>query len=117
MVQKTHFCKLCRCTIQRRRPSLTKHENSEKHTRRLRDQSSLRPLPVVRFCRGDHEVKRAEIELAASISCHSANAMIDRLGEVLARNAEGSKLEKIKLHKTKHSKIITKAIAPAIKEE
>ena len=111
------YCKLCRCTMQPKLSNLAKHEKSEKQTRRLTDQTSSRPLPVVRIATKEDEVKRAEIELALTISCHSAITMINHLGELITRNANGSKLEKIKLHKAKCSEIITKIIAPEIKKE
>ena len=42
---------------------------------------------------------------------------VDHLGEVIAHNGEGSLLRRIKLHRTKCSKLVTEVVAPAFKEE
>ena len=77
----------------------------------------MKPLQVVRIPRVDDEVKIAEIELAVTMACHSAVLTIDHLGEVISRNAKGSKLENIKLHRLKCTRILTNVVAPAFKEE
>ena len=51
------------------------------------------------------------------MACHSAVLTIDHLGEIISRNAAGSKLEHIKLHRFKCTQILTKVVAPALKEE
>ena len=61
------------------------------------------------------ELEKAENELAVTISCHSAILTIDHLGEVISKNATGSTLEKIKLHRRKCTKILTKVVAPVLK--
>eukprot|EP00794_Sanderia_malayensis_P008711 gene8711-biopygen7029 len=65
----------------------------------------------------DDLVKEAEIELSVTVACHSAIMTIDHLGEVIVKNGKGSKLENIKLHRRKCTKIISNVVAPAIKEE
>ena len=42
---------------------------------------------------------------------------VDHLGEVIAHNGEGSPLGRIKLYRTKCSKLATDVVAPASKEE
>ena len=51
------------------------------------------------------------------MACHSAIMTIDHLGEVITKNGKGSKLEKLKLHRRKCTKIIMNAVATAIKED
>ena len=114
---KNALCKLCRTSIQPRASNLANIEKSEKHVRRVKDASTTRTLQVVHVPREEDDVKRIEIELATTISCHSAILTIDHLGEVIARNGKGSKLEKIKLHRSKCSKLVTKVIAPSMKDD
>lgn len=51
------------------------------------------------------------------MACHSALLTMDHLGEVIARNAKGSKLGNIRMHRTKCTKILTNVVSPALKEE
>jgi len=62
-------------------------------------------------------VKRAEIEISATIACHCSVMTIDHPGEILVRHGSGSCLGSMKLHRTKCAAIIKKCIAPALKEE
>lgn len=39
------------------------------------------------------------------------------MGEIIARNATGSRLENIKIHRTKCTKILINVVSPALKEE
>ena len=111
------FCKLCRTSIQPRASNLANHEKSEKHVRRIKDASTMRSLQVTCIPREDDQVKDAEIKLAVVMSCHSAILTIDHLGEVILQNGNGSKLEKIKLHRRKCTRIVTKVVAQAMKED
>ena len=57
-------------------------------------------------------------KLAIFTACHmSFQAAVDILGEVIAHSGEGSPLGRIKLHRTKCSKLVTAVVAPALKEE
>lgn len=58
-----------------------------------------------------------EIQLAVTITCHSAILMIDHLGDVLVKHGEGTKLKALRLHRTKCSKIISKVVAPSMQNE
>lgn len=42
---------------------------------------------------------------------------MDHIGEVIKKNGKGSILAKIKLHRTKCSKLITEVVSPALKQE
>ena len=56
-------------------------------------------------------------KLAIFTACHMSFQAVDHLGEVITHNGEGSPLERIKLHRTKCSKLVTEVVAPALKEE
>lgn len=62
-------------------------------------------------------VKKTELELAVAVCCHCSVKTIDHLGEIIKKNGKGSNLGSINLYRTKCSKLITEAIAPAFKEE
>lgn len=100
------FCKLCYATIKPKASNLTKHEKSDKHMQRVKFSTTMKPIQVVvvRAPRVYDEVKIAEIELAVTMACHSAVLAIDHLGEVISRNAKGSKLENMKMHRRKCAK-------------
>ena len=111
------YCKLCRTSIQPRSSTLVNHEKTDEHLRRVQDSATTKPLPVIHIAKEDDQVKKAEIELAVTMACHSAIMTIDHLGEVITKNGKGSKLEKIKLHRRKCTKIIMNVVATAMKED
>ena len=93
------------------------HEKADKHIRRVQDSATTKPLPVIHIAKEDDQANKAEIELAVTMACHSAIMTIDHLGEVITKNGKGSKLEKIKLHRRKCTKIIMNVVATAMKED
>jgi hypothetical protein len=111
------YCKLCHTTIKPKVGNLTNHEKSGKHVERVKLSTTMKPIEVIRALKASDELKIADIELAVSIACHSALSTIDHLGEIVSRNAAGSKLENLKLHRRKCTKILTNVVAPALKEE
>ncbi|CAB4001705.1 zinc finger MYM-type 6-like [Paramuricea clavata] len=111
------FCKLCHTTIKLKTSNLTNHEKSTKHMQRVKLSTTMKPIQVVRTPRACDELKTTEIKLAVSVACHSALLTIDYLGKVISRNATGSKLEDLKLHRWKCTKILTNVVAPALKGE
>ena len=58
-----------------------------------------------------------ELKFAVAIACHTSISSIDHLGELIASNGAGSKLEKMKLHRSKCTSLIKKVISPALHEE
>ena len=111
------FCKLCHASMKPKQSNLTKHEKSDKHMQRVKLSTTTKPIQVVRVPKIADEVKVAEIELAVTMACHSAILTMDHLGEVITRNAQGSKLGDIKMHRRKCTKILTNIVSPALKEE
>lgn len=65
----------------------------------------------------ERELKEAEVKLSVCMACHCAIQTIDHLSEIVKKHRSGSKLENLRLHRTKCSKIITEVVAPAIKDE
>ncbi|CAL1292739.1 unnamed protein product [Larinioides sclopetarius] len=65
----------------------------------------------------DETLKKAELQLAASISCHCSLSSIDHIGEIVQQHSKGSVLEKLKLHHTKCSRLISEVISVALKSE
>ncbi|KAK3915985.1 Zinc finger MYM-type protein 1 [Frankliniella fusca] len=63
------------------------------------------------------EDKITDIRLALFIATHCAVKSIDHLGELLKQLGKGSPLGKIRIHRTKCSKIISHVIAPAFLTE
>lgn len=111
------FCNLCHSTVKPKLCNLTKHEGSVKHMRHVKLSTTMKPIQVIRVPKAADEVKIAEIELAVTMACHSAMMTMDHLGEVIVRNANGSKLENLKMHRKKCTKILTNVVSPAMKEE
>ena len=111
------FCKLCHAVMKPKQSNLTKHENTAKHIQRIKALTSVQPIQVVRKPTIADEVKTAEIEMAVTMACHSSISTIDHLGEIISRNATGSTLVNIKIHRTKCTKILTSVVSPALKEE
>ena len=111
------FCKLCHALMKPKQSNLTAHEKTNKHIQRVKALTLVKPIQVVRNPTIADEVKTAEIELAVTMACHSSILATDHLGEIIARNAAGSKLANIKIHRTKCTKILTNIVSPAIKEE
>jgi hypothetical protein len=62
-------------------------------------------------------VKRAELYLCVCIACHCAVAAVDHISEAVKVHGQQSAIGNIQLHPTKCSALITKVIAPALKEE
>ena len=46
------------------------------------------------------QVKKAELEIAVAVSCHSINLSVDHFGELVKKNGKGSTVGKINLHRT-----------------
>ena len=61
--------------------------------------------------------KEIDIKLAIHTVCHSTVNTVDHLTELLKEIGKGSDLEKLKMHRTKCSKLILNVIAPSILKE
>ena len=89
--------------------NLANHEKSEKHKQKM---SALKgTLPIVfskpsgsSISKSGH-VKKAELQLAVAMACHSSMATVDHLGEIIAAHGEGSSCGQSPLHCTKCTKL------------
>ena len=83
--------------------------------------SELPPQHCLLLCCEHSKWQRMSVMLSCNwpfsqpATCHSRQWII--LGEVIVHNGEGSPLGRIKLHRTKCSKLVTEVVAPALKEE
>ena len=68
--------------------------------------------PVLQNC---DKVKRAELQLAVSMTCHCAIKTIDHLTDIVKTHGEGSTLCQIRLQRTKCSCLIKNVVSPALK--
>ena len=111
------FCWLCHAIMQPRLSAMVAHEKTKKHQQKVRAAASILLLPVVRTHRVAENVRNTELQLAIFTACHMSFQAVDHLGEVITHNGEGSPLGRIKLHRTKCSKLVTEVAAPALREE
>lgn len=109
------YCKLCKSNIVPRKHSLKQHEDTEKHKKRVPD-PKLAPRINISNSETD-EVKKAEIEIAVSLCCHCSISSIDHLGDVFKKHGKGSTLGKVRMHRTKCQKLMTRVVSPAMKAE
>ncbi len=107
-------CSLCKANITPRLSNLNQHEQSAKHKR----QSNLifRNTKIPRV-NEDERLKEMELQMAVTITCHSSINAVDHLGEIVVQHRKGSKLENMKLHRTKCSRLIQDVISPALNED
>jgi hypothetical protein len=61
--------------------------------------------------------KSPDIHLALSMCCHSAISTIDHIGEIVSKYGKGSQSEKLKLHRTKCTKLIQNVISASLEDE
>ena len=114
------WCKLCRKCMQPRNSTLADHEKSAQHQANVSSINQVSQLKIGQFykrARVDSSVKEAELQLAACMACHCSIAPIDHISAVVSAHGEGSPLADLRLHRTKCSALITKVIAPALKED
>ena len=108
MVLKNAYCTFCKVCGN---PKLIQqHEETAKDKKVTSAVSSSRKLFTTASTKDDDAVKKMELQLSVAITCHSAIVAVDPLGEIIVKNSTGSKLEKMKLHRTKCSCLIKKVI-------
>ncbi|KAK6168647.1 hypothetical protein SNE40_019839 [Patella caerulea] len=119
-VEGNMYCKICRKKIIPKLYSIARHEKTDEHCGKIKNKQTMRPLNVSSTPRRpgiDKSVKCAEIQMAVSMACHCSISAIDHIGEIVGKYGQGSTLQKMQLHKTKCSKVITEVVAVSLKEE
>lgn len=64
-----------------------------------------------------NDTKVVDLRLAVYIAMHAPIKTVDHLGELLKILGKGSKLEHVRLHRTKCSKLISTVVSPALLNE
>ena len=85
------------------------------NTRKL--QLLFRPILFTTPTKDDEVLKKIELQFSVAITCHCPIVAVDHLGEITVQHSTGSKLEKMKLHRTKCSCLIKNVISPALCED
>jgi hypothetical protein len=95
------YCKYCNVTMESKVTTLQKHQEAKGHVA-----AAARHIAgggqIDRFVKKDpplimsEEVKKAELELTATIVYHCSILAIDHLGDFFRRHGQGSTLEKIR---------------------
>ncbi|KAK3921139.1 LOW QUALITY PROTEIN: Zinc finger protein 862, partial [Frankliniella fusca] len=113
-------CLVCEIPLRAHHTDLLKHATQSKTHLANMDKYNVqkqRRLDAVGVHVGSDERRAMDLRLAVFIACHSAIRSIDHLSEILAVIGKGSKLEDVKLHRTKCSRLITSVISPAMLTE
>ena len=110
------YCTFCKVNVNPKLSHLKQHEETAKHKKVTSAVSSSRKL-FAAPTKDDETVKKIELQLSVAITCHSAIIAVDHLGEIIVQHSTGSKLEKMKLHRTKCSCLIKNVISPALYED
>ena len=116
------FCKVCQKILQPRKTTIKLHADSKEHKVRVGAVSSVRTnlferVGPSRIQTPTDSLKKAELQLAVVVCCHSSIATIDHLSEVIKNNSAGSRLENMRLHRTKCSMLISNVISPSLEED
>lgn len=116
------LCKVCVTILQPRKATLKAHDNSREHQQRISAVSSTRAnvfqtSGLWKQQGHSEELKKAELELAAAVSCHCSVASVDHFSEIIMRNGAESNLENLRLHRTKCSMLIMNVISPSLEED
>ena len=109
-------CSLCKQNITPRLSNVEKHEQPAKYKRQAHFLSRNTKIYLVPT-KEDERVKEMELQLAVNITCHGSIMAVDHLSEIMVQHGKGSKLEKVKLHRTKCSNLVKKVIAPALYQD
>ena len=113
------YCKICNCTIKSKFFNFSQHEVSAKHKANTVEscQSNLSSFVLKKSSKIEDNIKKAEIRLAVSVSCHCSIMSIDHMGEIIKKEGKGSTLGGIKLHRSKCSAIIKNIVSPALQAD
>ncbi|CAD6213969.1 GSCOCG00011117001-RA-CDS, partial [Cotesia congregata] len=113
------YCKFCRVSLRAQKHDLTKHVKTQMHIKNMeslnvKKQATLLSIGTANV---NEALKLAEIKLVLNNAAHGSLKNIDHLCEMLKDIGKGSQLSKLRLHRTKCSKIILNVIAPGMLKE
>ncbi|KAH0540277.1 hypothetical protein KQX54_015317 [Cotesia glomerata] len=113
------YCKSCRVPLRAQKHDLTKHVKTQMHIKNMeslnvKKQATLLSIGTANV---NESLKLAEIKLVLNNAAHGSLKNIDHLCEMLKDIGKGSQLTKLRLHRTKCSKIILNVIAPGMLKE
>ena len=106
------YCKLCRKVLAVRKAAIIQHHKTDEHKKRENATNNSRKITFPSVS-PSVEVKKVEMELAASVCCHCSV----HLSEIVKKHGTGSALANIRLHRTKCSKIIHQVLSKSLFEE
>lgn len=113
------YCTVCRINLRPQKADLKKHGFTENHRKQFTKHTLHPKLSNVGITVRTitNEAKLQDLKLAVYVAIHSATRSIDHLGEILAVLGKGSKLEDLKLHRTKCSMLIQNVIGPSVLQD
>ncbi|KAK3877284.1 hypothetical protein Pcinc_017987 [Petrolisthes cinctipes] len=109
-------CKVCNATLQAHMKTILGHASTKKHVQNIKSSGSKVQTQINERlrCALNDPTKVAELKLAVFISEHSSNIAVDHLGELVAQlDKKSATLQKIKLHRTKCSRLQKHVVAPS----
>ncbi|XP_059083918.1 uncharacterized protein LOC131881156 [Tigriopus californicus] len=112
------WCKVCKKKLMNKKSVLVGHSKTTEHVERIKAVDKTPKLQsLFKSKQNKDEVRNAEIQLAASVCCHTSIRAIDHIGEMMQKHGKGSIFEELRLHRTKCSRIIDRVLSPSLKEE
>lgn len=111
------YCKICQSTVRAHKTDLQKHLLTKAHQSKATALDTKIQKSLTVYGVQTSNTKMTEIKLCMHVAAHNSIKNIDHLSELLKECGKGSDLEKLRLHRTKTSKIILKVISPAMFKE
>ncbi|XP_036138318.1 uncharacterized protein LOC118644270 [Monomorium pharaonis] len=114
------YCKLCKCHLRAHHSDFITHQKSNKHCEKEKalDRRVQFSLPQHGYIDSiTDDIKNIDLQLAVYIAMYTPIKSVDHLGELLKILGKGSKLEHVRLHRTKCSKLILAVVSPALLTE
>ena len=109
------YCQLCTTSLYARWSNLANHEGQ--FTMKISALKGTSPImfsqPSSNSNSKSDQLKKAELQQAVAMACHSSMATVDHIGEIIAAHGEGSSLGQSQLHRTKCTKLLSEVVAPA----
>nr|XP_047144818.1 SCAN domain-containing protein 3-like [Hydra vulgaris] len=105
------YCKWCHCIMKPKMTNLVKHNKSLKHKQSTPLIESFTDINLA------EDIKKAELRIALTMTCHYAVRTVDHLNEVFVVYGRGSLLEHVKIHRTKCMGLIKNVISPSLRDD